>query len=62
MAAEITVPDHLSLEGRATMIADEAGRVAHAGKPDERRAYVKAHALAHLQAAVDQAQRVKETA
>jgi hypothetical protein len=58
--AEISVPDHLSLEGRATMIADETGRTAHAGKPDDRRAHVKAVALAHLRAAIEQAQRVAE--
>ena len=58
--AEIAVPDHLSLEARARMIADEIGRTEHAGKPDERRKHVTAHALAHLRAAVEQAQRVAE--
>lgn len=45
------VPAVLSLEGLAQMIADEINRVEHAGKPNERRAHVKAHALAHLEAA-----------
>jgi hypothetical protein len=58
--AEITVPDHLSLEGRANMIADETCRIEQAGNPTARRAHVKAVALAHLRAAFDQAQRVKD--
>jgi hypothetical protein len=59
--AEISVPDHMSLEGRANLIADETGRIEQAGNPTARRAHVKAHALAHLRAAFEQAQRVKET-
>lgn len=54
MADEPDVPDHISLEGRATMIADETGRVTHAGNPTARRAHVKAIALAHLRAALEQ--------
>lgn len=54
-----TVPDHLSLEGRAIMIAEEIGRIEHAGRPDAKREHVKAHALAHLRAAIEQSQRVK---
>lgn len=52
------VPDHLSLEGRATMIAEETGRIEHAGNPAARRTHVKANALAHLKAAIDQFQRI----
>lgn len=54
MADEPVVPDHISLEGRAAMIADETGRVAHAGDPAARRTHVKAIALAHLRAALEQ--------
>lgn len=60
--ADIPVPDHLSLEGRANMIADETGRIEQAGNPTARRAHVKTHALAHLKAAIDQANRIKPDA
>lgn len=59
MTAEITVPDFLSVEGRANMIADETGRIEHAGNPTARRAHVRAHAAAHIRAAVDQILRVE---
>lgn len=57
---EITVPDHMSIEGRATMIAEESGRAEHAGSPDARRQHIARHAEAHIRAAVDQALRVYE--
>lgn len=53
------VPDHLSLEGRAIMIADQSSRIDTAGNPDARRKAVADHALAHLRAAIEQSQRVK---
>lgn len=56
MAELPAVPAILSLEGRAQMIADETGRSAHMGQPDARRAHVKAHALAHMRAAIAQAE------
>lgn len=49
--ADHAIPAMMSLEGRATMIADEIGRVEHAGNPKARREHVKAIALAHLRAA-----------
>lgn len=52
MSESITVPPLMSLEGRAEMAVAEMGRVEHVGKPEERRAHVKAHFLAHLRAAV----------
>lgn len=58
--AEITVPDHMSLEGRANMISEETGRIEQAGNPTARRAHVKAHALAHLRAAIEQANRINQ--
>lgn len=54
MADLPAVPALLSLEGRASMIAEEISRIEHAGKPDKRREHVKAHALAHLRAALVQ--------
>lgn len=57
----VTVPDHMSLEGRANMIADEGGRAEHAGNPKARREHQTKHALAHLRAAIEQAQRVRES-
>lgn len=53
MTAE--VPKLMSLEGRAQMIADTAGRVEHAGNPTARRAAIRQMALQHLQAALSQA-------
>jgi hypothetical protein len=47
MADLPTVPLMLSLEGRANMIADVAGR-ANFGTAADRREAVKAEALAHL--------------
>lgn len=58
MSEPVTVPPVMSLEGRAEMAASENGRVEHAGKPDERRAHLKAHVLAHLRAAVKYATEV----
>lgn len=49
------VPQFLSPEGRAQMIADETGRAEHMGDPKARRAHVAAHALAHMRAALAQA-------
>lgn len=60
MATEITVPDHMSIEGRAVLIAEESGRILHAGNPEARRKHIEAHAVAHIRAAVDQALRVVE--
>jgi hypothetical protein len=40
------VPVKLSLEGRAVLIADVAGRLY--AKPEDRRAAIEAEALAHL--------------
>lgn len=48
MSAIPPIPPLMSLEGRANMIADEIGRVEHAGDPAARREHVKAVALAHL--------------
>lgn len=42
------------------MIADEGGRAEHAGNPKARREHQTKHALAHLRAAIEQAQRVRE--
>lgn len=59
---DIKVPDHLSVEGRANLIADESGRAEHAGNSEARRRHIAAHAAAHIRAAIDQALRVqKET-
>lgn len=56
---EITVPDHLSAEGRANMIADESARIEHAGNPAARRKHIQAHAMAHIRAAVEQVLRIE---
>lgn len=42
------VPALMSLEGRAQMIADEAGKIDHAGDPKARRKAVYEAALANL--------------
>lgn len=52
--SDIATPKFLSLEGRAQMIADETGRVEHAGNPAARREHVAKHALGHLRAAIQQ--------
>lgn len=47
MAADLPqVPEKLSLEGRAVLIADVAGRLY--AKPEDRRKAIEAEALAHL--------------
>jgi hypothetical protein len=48
------VPELLSLESRAQLIADESGRIEHLGNPKGRREHIYDHALAHLRAAVAQ--------
>ena len=50
------VPLHLSIEGRAALIADAAGRLY--AKPEDRRKAVEAEALSHLR--VVRAQTVTE--
>lgn len=59
MADLPSVPDHLSLEGRANMIADEGGRAEHAGNPKGRREHLARHALAHMRAACEQVLRIE---
>lgn len=56
---EITVPDHLSAEGRANMCADEMFRIEHAGNPNKAREHVKAHIAAHIRAACEQILRIE---